>query len=115
MVGCAGQRATHCEVRCGESHRRRRERVSVQKRGKDRASVVTEEVLWSSGCCRSIKLRCGEPAQDNEAGAACQVPDGKRQRGKQAGGVDGEALWVAPCQVPGEGHWQDGDRKGVQA
>ena len=33
MVGCAGQRSTHCEVRRG-AHRRRRDKISVHKRGK---------------------------------------------------------------------------------
>ena len=79
-------------VRSDGRHQRRCERGGVQKRGKDRAAAVTEEVKGRSGFRRGIKLRCRESAQDNEARATCQVPV------ERAGGKDGETLRVAPYQ-----------------
>ena len=101
VVGRARERASHCEVRCGARHWRRRERGSVQKGGKDRAAAVTEEIKRGTRSCRGNELHC-------EAWAACQVPVGESQRRKQAGGVDGETLRVAPQSVLNEGHWQNG-------
>ena len=54
------------------------------------------------------KFRCGLSTKNNEARVACQLPVGASQRGKQAVGVDGETLRVAPYPVSNESNWQNG-------
>ena len=81
-VDAAGQRTAHCEVRCGTRHWRRCEGGGVQKRNEDRTAAVTKEVERCSGDCRGIQLRSREPAQENEAWAARQVPAVNKWAGK---------------------------------
>ena len=80
---------------------------AVSRREEKTEAAVTEEIERGTRSCRGDELRCGESAQDNEARAAHQVPVGKSQRRKQAGGVDGKTLRVASHPIPNEGHWQN--------